>query len=352
MAARAGSRYPSRMLPAAFDPAVRAWFQDAFDAPTRCQVRAWEALARGRHTLVAAPTGSGKTLAAFLTAIDDLARRSRRGELGQETLVLYVSPLKALSNDVQRNLEEPLAAIRERLGDELGEATPITSAVRTGDTPAAARALMRKRPPHILVTTPESLYILLTSDGGLARLYVDGELEGEREEFGAPDDEGFVLKVGAANHDFAGTYAGELGAGHSVTALYEVRLVPGATAPLGKVRVRFKEPHGSQSQLVETSLSRSIMRPDPAALTSPSQLSMAAAQFAEKLRGSYWARTVSYDEIARRLDGLAPALKSQAQVQELIRLVDKAEELDRRVDKFQSQGPIARMDFDRVPVLR
>ena len=146
--------------------------------------------------------------------------------------------------------------------------------------------------------------------------------------------------------------AGELGAGHSVTALYEVRLVPGATAPLGKVRVRFKEPHGSQSQLVETSLSRSIMRPDPAALTSPSQLSMAAAQFAEKLRGSYWARTVSYDEIARRLDGLAPALKSQAQVQELIRLVDKAEELDRRVDKFQSQGPIARMDFDRVPVLR
>lgn len=166
MAARAGSRYSRRMLPAAFDPAVRAWFRDAFDAPTRCQARAWEALARGRHTLVAAPTGSGKTLAAFLTAIDDLARRSRRGELGQETLVLYVSPLKALSNDVQRNLEEPLAAIRARLGDELGEATPITSAVRTGDTPAAARALMRKRPPHILVTTPESLYILLTSDGG------------------------------------------------------------------------------------------------------------------------------------------------------------------------------------------
>ena len=146
--------------------------------------------------------------------------------------------------------------------------------------------------------------------------------------------------------------AGELGAGHSVTALYEVRLVPGATAPLGKVRVRFKEPHGSQSQLVETSLARSIMKGEAAALTSPSQLSMAAAQFAEKLRGSYWARTVSYDEIARRLDGLAPALKSQAQVQELIRLVDKAEELDRRVDKFQSQGPIARMDFDRVPVLR
>ena len=146
--------------------------------------------------------------------------------------------------------------------------------------------------------------------------------------------------------------AGELGAGHSVTALYEVRLVPGATAPLGKVRVRFKAPHGSQSQLVETSLSRAIMKSEAAALTSPSQLSMAAAQFAEKLRGSYWARTVSYDEIAARLDGLAPALKSQAQVRELIRLVDKAEELDRRVDKFQSQGPIARMDFDRVPVLR
>ena len=146
--------------------------------------------------------------------------------------------------------------------------------------------------------------------------------------------------------------AGELGAGHSVTALYEVRLVPGATAALGKVRVRFKQPHGSQSQLVETSLSRTIMRPDSAGLTSPSQLSMAAAQFAEKLRGSYWARTVSYDEIASRLDGLAPALKAQSQVRELIRLVEKAEELDSRVDKFQSQGLIARMDFDRVPVLR
>ncbi|HHH29699.1 MAG TPA: DUF3520 domain-containing protein [Polyangiaceae bacterium] len=146
--------------------------------------------------------------------------------------------------------------------------------------------------------------------------------------------------------------AGELGAGHTVTALYEVRLVPGSTAALGKVRVRFKAPHGSQSQLMETSLSRSIVKSETGALSSPSQLSLAAAQFAEKLRGSYWARTVSYDEIARRLEGLAPALKSQSQVRELIRLVDKAEELDRRVDELQSQGPVARMDFDLVPVLQ
>lgn len=154
------------MLPASFDPAVRSWFGEAFEAPTRCQTRAWDAIAKGQDTLVAAPTGSGKTLAAFLTAIDELAALGRRGALETGTRVLYVSPLKALSNDVQRNLEAPLAGIRARLEAELGDTPAITSAVRTGDTPAAARALMRKRPPHILVTTPESLYILLTSDGG------------------------------------------------------------------------------------------------------------------------------------------------------------------------------------------
>ncbi len=154
------------MLPASFDPAVRAWFEGAFEAPTRCQTRAWAALQKGRHTLVAAPTGSGKTLAAFLTAISTLAARLRRGTLDTRTHVLYVSPLKALSNDVQRNLEQPLAAILALLEADLGELPPITSAVRTGDTPTAARNRMRKHPPHILVTTPESLYILLTSDSG------------------------------------------------------------------------------------------------------------------------------------------------------------------------------------------
>ncbi|MCB1746370.1 MAG: DEAD/DEAH box helicase [Gammaproteobacteria bacterium] len=154
------------MIPSSFDPAVRAWFADTFGQPTACQARAWAALAQGDHTLVAAPTGSGKTLAAFLTALSDLAAEARDGTLVNETRVLYVSPLKALSNDIQRNLEQPLAGIRARLEAELGMAPGISTAVRTGDTPAAARTLMRKRPPHILVTTPESLYILLTSDSG------------------------------------------------------------------------------------------------------------------------------------------------------------------------------------------
>ncbi len=154
------------MLPDSFDPAVRAWFNGTFETPTPCQVRAWAALERHRHTLVAAPTGSGKTLAAFLTAISDLAQQIRCEKLANETRVLYVSPLKALSNDVQRNLEQPLAAIQKLLERELGQVPAITSAVRTGDTPVAARNRMRKRPPHILVTTPESLYILLTSDSG------------------------------------------------------------------------------------------------------------------------------------------------------------------------------------------
>ena len=156
------------MLPHSFDAAVSSWFNQHFDGPTACQTRAWTALAAGHDTLVAAPTGSGKTLAAFLTAISDLAGQARRGELNDETYVLYVSPLKALSNDIRHKHEQPLAAIHERLQQELGDVGTIKTAVRTGDTPPAARALMRKRPPHILVTTPESLYILLTSDSGRA----------------------------------------------------------------------------------------------------------------------------------------------------------------------------------------
>ncbi|HET9226253.1 MAG TPA: DEAD/DEAH box helicase, partial [Thermoanaerobaculia bacterium] len=120
----------------------------------------------GRHTLIAAPTGSGKTLAAFLAAIDDLVRRGLAGELGDETLVVYVSPLKALSNDVEKNLEEPLAGIRAELVNLGLPDVEIRTAVRTGDTPLNERAAMNRRPPHILVTTPESLYILLTSQSG------------------------------------------------------------------------------------------------------------------------------------------------------------------------------------------
>ena len=153
-----------------FHPAVASWFAANLGAPTACQEQAWEAVAAGRHTLIAAPTGSGKTLAGFLTAIDALVRDSRRAPLPDATRVLYVSPLKALGNDVHKNLEVPLEGI-DRVLAEAGEpGSGIRAMVRTGDTPSAARTAMRRQPPHILVTTPESLYILLTSEGGRAML--------------------------------------------------------------------------------------------------------------------------------------------------------------------------------------
>ena len=149
-----------------FHPAVARWFERSFPAPTDPQVRAWPEIKKHRHTLIAAPTGSGKTLAAFLSAIDDLVRLGVEGKLDDSTHVIYVSPLKALSNDVQRNLQVPLEGIQTEL-EALGlQAVNIRTLVRTGDTPAAERTAMTKRPPHIVVTTPESLYILLTSDGG------------------------------------------------------------------------------------------------------------------------------------------------------------------------------------------
>lgn len=149
-----------------FHPAVRAWFQGRFGTPTAPQAQAWPAIQAGRPTLIAAPTGSGKTLAAFLAALDALVHESLAGPLPDETRVLYVSPLKALSNDIQKNLEEPLAGINDALFEHGLPPAPIRTLVRTGDTPQAVRAAMRRRPPHILVTTPESLYILLTSESG------------------------------------------------------------------------------------------------------------------------------------------------------------------------------------------
>jgi ATP-dependent Lhr-like helicase len=151
---------------ALFHPAVEAWFRKAFAAPTPAQQRAWPEIQAGRHVLVAAPTGSGKTLAAFLAAIDALVRRGTETPLPDETFVVYVSPLKALSNDIQKNLEAPLAGIREALKAGGHPDVEIRTLVRTGDTPQAERAGMRRRPPHIVVTTPESLYILLGSDSG------------------------------------------------------------------------------------------------------------------------------------------------------------------------------------------
>ncbi|HEX5518329.1 MAG TPA: DEAD/DEAH box helicase, partial [Pseudolabrys sp.] len=149
-----------------FHPAVADWFDRSFPAPTPAQAAAWPSIQSGRHTLIAAPTGSGKTLAAFLAAIDDLLKQGLAGELKDETQVIYVSPLKALSNDIQRNLEAPLAGIRDALQARGLPDVEIRTWVRTGDTPPGDRDRMRRRPPHILVTTPESLYILLGSESG------------------------------------------------------------------------------------------------------------------------------------------------------------------------------------------
>ncbi len=153
---------------AEFHPAVRQWFERHFAAPTPAQVEAWPTIRAGLSTLVAAPTGSGKTLTAFLAAIDTLVVEglAAGGELADATQVVYVSPLKALSNDIRINLEQPLAGIREELARLGLPDVDIRSAVRTGDTPQVERGAMRKRPPHILVTTPESLYILLGSESG------------------------------------------------------------------------------------------------------------------------------------------------------------------------------------------
>src|ERR671927_1424448 len=131
-----------------FSPATRAWFENAFKGPTPAQERGWPAIASGRHTLIQAPTGSGKTLAAFLYGIDRLNPAP-----GQGLRLLYVSPLKALNYDIERNLRGPLAGLRSEL--RVG--------VRTGDTPQKERAAMLRDPPDILITTPESLFLLLTS---------------------------------------------------------------------------------------------------------------------------------------------------------------------------------------------
>ncbi len=153
-----------------FHPAVAGWFGKRFAGPTEVQLRGWAAIAAGGHTLIAAPTGSGKTLTAFLWAIHELTSEAARGELQDRPTVLYVSPLKALSNDIDKNLAEPLAGIAEELRRLGVEAPAIRSAVRTGDTPQKIRRAMLTSPPHILVSTPESLYVLLGSETGQALL--------------------------------------------------------------------------------------------------------------------------------------------------------------------------------------
>ena len=158
------------MPTSAFHPVVQSWFSRRFGAPTRPQSRAWPEICAGRHVLVSAPTGSGKTLAAFLASLDALFRAGLTGTLPDQTVVLYVSPLKALSSDVQKNLQQPLSELEAEAASQ-GLALPqIRVGLRTGDTAPHERQAMARRPPHILVTTPESLYLCLTAEkmrGGL-----------------------------------------------------------------------------------------------------------------------------------------------------------------------------------------
>ncbi len=153
-----------------FHIACKSWFEAQFGKPTPVQEQAWPAIKAGKHTLISAPTGSGKTLAAFYGAIDGLVQQGLNQQLSDGVQILYVSPLKALSNDIQKNLELPLDGIAEHLHLAGQPPVDIRIGVRTGDTPASQRQKMAKKPPHILVTTPESLYLLLTSASGRAML--------------------------------------------------------------------------------------------------------------------------------------------------------------------------------------
>src|SRR5438477_5541186 len=146
-----------------FLPPVQEWFRATLGEPTPAQRQGWPAIAAGQHTLILAPTGSGKTLAAFLACLDQLWRQNLEQEQPRGVRVLYISPLKALNNDIHRNLQVPLEGVAET-ARSLGQPIPaLDVAVRTGDTPTAERQRLVRHPPHILITTPESLHLLLTS---------------------------------------------------------------------------------------------------------------------------------------------------------------------------------------------
>ncbi|MGH2812370.1 MAG: DEAD/DEAH box helicase, partial [Actinomycetota bacterium] len=147
-----------------FHPLIARWFATRLGSPTDPQREGWARIAEGTNTLIAAPTGSGKTLAAFLWALNELVTEGLSGDLPDQTSVVYISPLKALGNDIQKNLQEPLADIKSMAAEAGIDLPEIRVAVRSGDTPASERELMVRKPPHILITTPESFFILLTAE--------------------------------------------------------------------------------------------------------------------------------------------------------------------------------------------
>jgi ATP-dependent Lhr-like helicase len=216
-----------------FSPLVTRWFEARFGTPTPAQEAGWPPIARGADTLVAAPTGSGKTLAAFLWSIDRLLAAAPDGALEDRTDVVYVSPLKALGNDVQRNLSRPLAEIAA-LAAATGRRVPeVRVLVRSGDTPAAERQAMRRRPPHLLITTPESLYILLTAEGSRrflagARTVIVDEIHAL-----APDKRGAHLALSLERLDaLAGRPLQRIGLSATQRPIEEVgRLLVGAARP-------------------------------------------------------------------------------------------------------------------------
>ncbi|MGH7035518.1 MAG: DEAD/DEAH box helicase, partial [Stellaceae bacterium] len=207
--------------------------------PTPAQTEAWPAIQQGQPVLIAAPTGSGKTLAAFLAAIDGLIRQGLEGRLQDETQIVYVSPLKALSNDIQKNLEIPLAGIREMLAAQGLPDVEIRTWVRTGDTPADERVRMRRRPPHIVVTTPESLYILLGSDSGRAMLATTRTVIVDEIHALAPNKRGVHLALSLERLDaLCGRRLLRIGLSATQKPIEEVaRFLIGAEVPPGACRI-------------------------------------------------------------------------------------------------------------------
>ncbi len=211
-----------------FDPLVERWFRERFGAPTQPQALGWPLIEAGHDTLISAPTGSGKTLAAFLMCLDRLVRAARAGTLEDQTQVVYVSPLKALSNDVHRNLEVPLAEIAALAKEEGVSLMPIRTAVRTGDTPVAERAQMLRKPPHILVTTPESLFILLTAEKSREMLRSTSTIIVDEIHAIADDKRGSHLALSLARFDaLTGKRAQRIGLSATVKPIEEVACLLG-----------------------------------------------------------------------------------------------------------------------------